>query len=114
MEILSLPNVLCCLPQILLMLTILASLSAYGLQRIGDIVPTPNSFAQSVYQFVDGKPSTASSQCPTFSSAPLLILLQTVVLYLTSHSPATHATSIHYCYDSRLKVLSQETTLVLE
>jgi len=52
------------------MLTILASLSAYGLQRIRDTVLTSDSFAQSVYQFVGEKPLIALSQSPTFCSAP--------------------------------------------
>jgi len=56
------------------MLTILASLFAYGQQRIRDIVLTPDSFVLFVHQFVDGKPLTILFGYPTFYLAPLLVL----------------------------------------
>jgi len=60
----------CCLPQIQLLLAILANSSVYDLQRTGDIIPTPVSFVLSVHLFVDGKISTTSFQYPIFYSTP--------------------------------------------
>ena len=77
------------------MLAILASPFAYDLQRIGDTVPTPDSFILSVYLFEDEMLLTTLFQFPTFDSTSWLTLPQTVVLYLTQHFLATRTTSTH-------------------
>ena len=50
------------------MLTILANPFVYDLQRIRDIVLTPDSCVLFVHQFEDGKQLTISSGYPTFCS----------------------------------------------
>ena len=84
MEILLLLNVSYYLLQILLILTTLANSFVCSLQRIRDIILTPDSCILFVHQFEDGKQLTISSVYPTFCSTPWLILGQTMCYELKS------------------------------
>jgi len=64
-----------CWLQIQPSLVILANSSICDLQRIGDIIPTPDSFIWSVYLFVDERISTTWFQSLTFCSASSSTLL---------------------------------------
>ena len=97
-------NVSYYLLQTLLMLTTLANPFVCGLQRIRDIVLTPDSCVLFVHQFEDGKQSTISSGYPTSCLAPWSILQQTVVPCPTPHSLVSHVTFTH-CFERVLPTL---------
>ena len=75
---------------------ILTNIFVYDLQRISGTILIPDLFSLFGYLFEDKRWLTALSQFPIFNSAPLSILQQTVVLYLTLHSLVIYATSIYY------------------
>ena len=87
------------------MLATQANPSTYNSQRTVDTVLVSGSCTWFAYLSVNRRLSTILSQFLIFCLTSLLTLLQTMVLYLISHSPANHITSIHYLWTTLLTLL---------